>query len=133
MTPQRRILLVSANRHREPYPVYPLGLSYLKSYLRRRMPHYEVLLFDCNLGGVAQLEEFIRREQPDVVGVSLRNVDGANSLREGNFLPGYLEITQAVRRASQAPLLIGGIVLLVCAAALGLYLAAAVLLVLAVR
>ena len=72
------------------------------------MPHYEVLLFDCNLGGVAQLEEFIRREQPDVVGVSLRNVDGANSLREGNFLPGYLEITQAVRRASQAPLLIGG-------------------------
>ena len=32
-----------------------------------------------------------------------------------------------------APLLIGGIVLLVCAAALGLYLAAAVLLVLAVR
>ena len=108
MTPQRRILLVSANRHREPYPVYPLGLSYLKSYLRRRMPHYEVLLFDCNLGSVAQLEEFIRREQPDMVGVSLRNVDGANSLREGNFLPGYLEITQAVRRASQAPLLIGG-------------------------
>ena len=43
-----------------------------------------------------------------MVGVSLRNVDGANSLREGNFLPGYLEITQAVRRASQAPLLIGG-------------------------
>ena len=108
MTPQRRILLVSANRHREPYPVYPLGLSYLKSYLRRRMPHYEVLLFDCNLGSVAQLEEFIRREQPDMVGVSLRNVDGANSLREGYFLPGYLEITQAVRRASQAPLLIGG-------------------------
>ena len=62
MTPQRRILLVSANRHREPYPVYPLGLSYLKSYLRRRMPHYEVLLFDCNLGSVAQLEELIRRE-----------------------------------------------------------------------
>lgn len=108
MTPQRRILLVSANRHREPYPVYPLGLSYLKSYLRRRMPHYEVLLFDCNLGSVAQLEELIRRERPDVVGVSLRNVDGANSLREGNFLAGYLEITQAVRRAGTAPLLIGG-------------------------
>lgn len=108
MTSQRRILLVSANRHREPYPVYPLGLSYLKSYLRRRMPRYEVLLFDCNQRSVIQLEEFIRREQPDVVGVSLRNVDGANSLREGNFLPGYLEITQAVRRASQAPLLIGG-------------------------
>ena len=36
------ILLVSANRYKEPYPVYPLGISYLKSYLRQRLPQNKV-------------------------------------------------------------------------------------------
>ena len=104
----RRILLVSANRHREPYPVYPLGISYLKSYLRRRLPDYEIVLFDCNLGTDEQLETFIRRMQPRYVGLSFRNVDGANSLCEGNFLTGYRAVAEAVRRATTVPLLIGG-------------------------
>ena len=44
-----------------------------------------------------------------------------------------LRCAETLLQRGGAPLLIGGIVLLVCAAALGLYLAAAVLLVLAVR
>lgn len=102
------ILLVSANRHREPYPVYPLGISYLKSYLRRRLPGYEVSVFDCNLGTLEDLESRIQTEQPRYVGVSFRNVDGANSLREGNFMAGYKEVTDAIRRATSCPLIIGG-------------------------
>ena len=104
----RRILLVSTNRHREPYPVYPLGVSCLKGYLRERLPDYEVVLFDCNFGTDEELESAIRRLRPRYVGLSFRNVDGANSLREGNFLAGYRAIAQAVRRATTVPLLIGG-------------------------
>lgn len=104
----RRILLVSTNRHRDPYPVYPLGVSYLKSYLRRRLPDYEVVLYDCNLGSDEQLETLIGALQPRYVGLSFRNVDGANSLREGNFLAGYRAIARTVRRATSVPLLIGG-------------------------
>lgn len=108
MNGPQRILLVSANRYKEPYPVYPLGISYLKSYLLKRLPDCEVLLFDCNLGGIDALEAAIRRADPLCVGVSFRNVDGANSLREGNFLTEYREVTEAVRRATTAPLVIGG-------------------------
>ena len=31
----KQILLISANRFCDPYPVYPLGLSYHKTYLLR--------------------------------------------------------------------------------------------------
>ena len=58
------ILLVSANRYKEPYPVYPLGISYLKSYLRQRLPQYKVLVFDCNLGSMEDLSELIVHDQP---------------------------------------------------------------------
>ncbi len=48
-------------------------------------------------------------------------------------LAGGIALLVLRKKRGGAPLLIGGIALLVCAAALGLYLAAAVLLVLAVR
>ena len=108
MNPRRCILLVSANRFKEPYPVYPLGISYLKSALRRRLPDYEVLLFDCNLASLDDLATLIRTRAPRYVGVSFRNVDGANSLREGNFMSGYREVTETIRRATSVPLFIGG-------------------------
>ncbi|MFQ7386717.1 MAG: hypothetical protein ACLRM8_02580 [Alistipes sp.] len=78
------ILLVSANRHTSPYPVYPLGLSYLKTYLERTINGIRVDIADCNLLSDAQLAERIRTLHP-LHRVSLRNVDGANSLDRRGF------------------------------------------------
>ncbi|MFQ8596092.1 MAG: B12-binding domain-containing radical SAM protein [Alistipes onderdonkii] len=58
------ILLVSANRHTSPYPVYPLGLSYLKTYLERTINGIRVDIADCNLLSDAQLAERIRTLAP---------------------------------------------------------------------
>lgn len=102
------ILLVSANRYKEPYPVYPLGISYLKSYLRQRLPQYKVLVFDCNLGSMEDLSELIVHDQPRYVGISFRNADDVNSLRDNNFLTGYRQVVDTVRRATSVPLIIGG-------------------------
>ena len=102
------ILLVSANRYKEPYPVYPLGISYLKSYLRQRLPQYKVLVFDCNLGSMEDLSELIVHDQPRYVGISFRNADDVNSLRDNNVLTGYRQVVDTVRRATSVPLIIGG-------------------------
>ena len=102
------ILLVSANRYKEPYPVYPLGISYLKSYLRQRLPQYKVLVFDCNLGTRDDLSTLIAQEQPRYVGIAFRNADDVNSLRDNNFLTGYRQVVDTVREATQVPLIIGG-------------------------
>ena len=81
------ILLVSANRHTLPYPVYPLGLSYLKTYLERTISGIRVDMADCNLLTDGQLAERIRMLAPRYIGLSLRNVDGANSLDRGVSCP----------------------------------------------
>lgn len=102
------ILLVSANRHTSPYPVYPLGLSYLKTYLERTINGIRVDIADCNLLSDAQLAERIRTLAPRYIGLSLRNVDGANSLDRRGFLPQYKALADVIRTASDAPLIIGG-------------------------
>ena len=92
------ILLVSANRHTSPYPVYPLGLSYLKTYLERTISGIRVDIADCNLLSDAQLAERIRTLAPRYIGLSLRNVDGANSLDRRGFLPQYKALADVIAR-----------------------------------
>ena len=94
------ILLVSANRHTSPYPVYPLGLSYLKTYLERTISGIRVDMADCNLLTDGQLAERIRMLAPRYIGLSLRNVDGANSLDRRGFLPQY----RALASSTKSPL-----------------------------
>ena len=102
------ILLISANRHTSPYPVYPLGISYLKTYLERTISGIRVDTADCNLLTDEELAERIRTLAPRYIGVSLRNVDGANSLDRRGFLPEYKALIDVIRAASDAPLIIGG-------------------------
>jgi len=103
-----KLLLVSANRLADPYPVYPIGISYLQTYLKRFLPEFIIELFDINLKSVADLASILEREQPDYIGVSLRNIDGANSLDRTSFIPGYSEIIDTIRAHSKAVVIIGG-------------------------
>jgi len=103
-----KILLISANRYTNPYPVYPIGVSYLKTYIQKNLPHYQVNVFDFNIGNYASLIEALKEHQPNYIGISLRNIDGANSFDRSSFISGYKEIVETVRANSQAPVIIGG-------------------------
>ncbi len=103
-----RIALISANRHCEPYPVYPIGTAYLKSYLMQHIEGVEVDVVDMNLTSNEELRSYLEVSRPDYIGVSIRNVDGANSLDRRGFLPDYKAIIAVIRAASSAPLIIGG-------------------------
>lgn len=104
----RTILLVSANRHADPYPVYPIGLSYLQGYLERHLNGFSIEIFDCNDGDNSDLADCVKRLKPAYVGISLRNVDGANSLDRSSFIYGYKEIVDLLRRHTPSPVIIGG-------------------------
>lgn len=108
MTPAKTVLLISANRHCDPYPVYPLGVSYLATALKNSLDGFEILVFDINLSTVDELSALIRERKPDYIGLSLRNADGANSLEDNDFMAGYRELAKIVRANSKAPLIIGG-------------------------
>jgi len=47
-----KIILVSANRFTSPYPVYPLGIAYIKAYLNETMPSLKVEIFDFMTGSL---------------------------------------------------------------------------------
>jgi radical SAM superfamily enzyme YgiQ (UPF0313 family) len=104
----KKILIISANQHRAPYPIYPIGLSYLSTYLKKELAGYDVLTFDMNFGTLEELGVLIDAQRPDYIGLSLRNIDGANSFDKTSFVPGYESIMKQIRLHSKCPLIIGG-------------------------
>ena len=104
----KKILLVSANQLCDPYPIYPIGISYLATYLRKHLPSVETLIWDVNLHSTEMLENLLNTKKPDYIGVSIRNIDGANSLDHTSFIPDYERITTIIKNHSKAPLILGG-------------------------
>lgn len=102
------MLFVSANRYTNPYPVYPLGISYLNTFLRERLPDYQIRICDFNICTPGTFRELLLEFEPDYIGLSLRNVDDVNFYSQESFISGYKVITDIVRETTNAPLIIGG-------------------------
>ncbi len=105
---QRKLLFVSANQYANPYPVYPLGISYITTYLQERLPDFIIRIFDFNLNNHDEFQSFLKDFSPDYIGLSLRNVDDVNFYSKESFISGYKVIVDIIRRNSGAPLIIGG-------------------------
>ena len=103
-----RVLLVSANREQFPEPVFPLGAAYVASALLREGS--QVRVFDAGVTPfpLRSLRRALERFSPDLVGLSLRNVDNAAYPRSRCYLPGYVQIACEVRASSRASLVLGG-------------------------
>ncbi len=101
-----KILLVSANTLKEPYPVYPIGLDHVAASIHAR---HRVHIEDLNvLPDSGSLAERIRLFMPDLIGISLRNIDNTDTTDPIGFIDGYRQIVRGVRQASQAPVVLGG-------------------------
>ena len=104
----KKMILVSANRHKEPYPVYPLGISYLQSFLATNMPCLETYLFDFMTGSTDDYIQFLKKIRPDYVGISLRNIDDVNIYRQESFIEHYKQIINNTREFSESVIITGG-------------------------
>lgn len=101
-----KVLLISANTVIEPYPVYPLGLDYVAAAIPAE---HQVKFLDMNrLAAEGQLSAEIKQFAPDIIGVSLRNIDNTDALNPQSYIPGYRELVRQIRAASQAPVVLGG-------------------------
>jgi len=70
-----KILLIASNTASTPYPIYPLGLSMVAAALRNG--GHEVCQFDFlqNNKSMGALCNAIGESTPDIIGVSIRNID----------------------------------------------------------
>ena len=103
-----RALLVSANQERSPDPVAPLGLCYVATATADA--GHEVAVVDlCFRPDVeAAIAEAVDALRPDVVGISLRNVDNCAFPNTVSYLPHYRRVVDACRAVSEALIVLGG-------------------------
>ena len=94
-----RVLLVNFNTYDQPYPVYPIGLAYIEGALRE--DGHETEIWDMVPPGES-LEAAVRRFQPDFIGISMRNIDNAQSHNPRSFTLDLLACVTQLRAVSAA-------------------------------
>ena len=103
-----RVLLVSANTERINMPTPPLGAAMVASATRRRGHEVELVdLLGADDSAVA-VRDAVADTAPDVIGISIRNIDNQNMAQPDFLLDKAAEVVGACREASPAPLVLGG-------------------------
>ncbi|HPS30146.1 MAG TPA: lipid biosynthesis B12-binding/radical SAM protein, partial [bacterium] len=103
-----KFLLISANTCTEPYPVYPLALTYLSTALRNEFKDMEIVIYDVNIHGGSDLGKFVSELRPDFTGISLRNIDNVNLYNGKNYINDYRELVKTVKNSSNSVVIAGG-------------------------
>ena len=108
-----RILLIATNRHQRlmsrmnARPV-PIGLAYIAAHLDPEQHELKVLDLMFSEDYLGDTERTVKEFEPDMVGISLRNLDNASYMDPQWALPSTKEVIQRVRSVSKATIVCGG-------------------------
>ncbi len=101
-----KVLLISTNTMKEPYPTYPIGLDYV---LNAISPPHLVQCVDMNeLNTAAALVGVLSGFRPDVVGLSIRNVDNVDGACSQSLIGEIAGVIEVIRRNSEGVIVLGG-------------------------
>ncbi|MFO7752210.1 MAG: lipid biosynthesis B12-binding/radical SAM protein [Desulfobacteraceae bacterium] len=103
-----KILLIDSNVATSPYPVYPLGMSMVAGALAKA--GHDVVQFDFLQNGRSfeQLRAEVKRENPGIVGISMRNIDNVNLMNEQRYIGVVKRIVSEVKALTDAKVVLGG-------------------------
>jgi len=103
-----RVLLVSTNRERQPYPVVPNGLACVASALDAagHDVRFLDLCFEHDPVSVAAREA--REFGPAIIGVSIRNIDNSDAIALRHYTPEARTVLDALRAAAPRAKVIAG-------------------------
>lgn len=103
-----RVLLVSANQEKSPDPVAPLGVCYVATAAADAGHEVSVLDLCFREDVEAAVAAAVRDARPEVIGLSLRNVDNCAHPDTVSYLPHYRRVVAACRAAGDAAIVLGG-------------------------
>src|SRR3981081_2033627 len=95
-----RVLLVSTNRERQPYPVVPNGLACVASALDAAGHHIRFLDLCFAANPVASAQSAAAEFKPDIIGVSVRNIDNSDAIALRHYTPEARTVLHALRQAA---------------------------------
>ncbi len=104
-----KILLISANPEIEPYKIMPLGLAYIAAPLEQS--GHDVKIIDPFTEGdyLANVRKSIEHFEPEVIGVSVRNIDNNKTPPNTKFyLDTIRNIVRLCKEISNSKIVLGG-------------------------
>lgn len=103
-----RVLLISANRERQPYPVVPNGLACVASALDAAGHEVRFLDLCFERNPVAATRRAVREFDPQIAGVSVRNIDNSDAIALRHYVPEAKAVFNAIRESAPSTRLIAG-------------------------
>ncbi len=97
-----KVLLISPNVESLPDPVFPIGLAYLAAALKNNGTHCKVLDLCFAQDYDSAIKDALTSFQPDVIALSLRNLDNVSYPNCTSYLPFYRQVVEAIKRQSKA-------------------------------
>ncbi len=103
-----RVLLISANTETLNMPTLPMGLASVAAAARAAGHKVRFLDLMGRIETAALVAAAVADFDPQVIGVSIRNIDDQRSREPQFLLDGAVPVVAACRRASRAPVVLGG-------------------------
>ena len=108
-----RVLLIATNQadrfmDRMVVRPVPIGLAYIAAAVDESRHKLRVLDLMFSDDGAGDVERAVREFNPDLVGLSIRNLDNQSYFNPVSNLPGVRSIVERVRSVSEATVLCGG-------------------------
>ena len=103
-----KILLISVNKESTPYPAAPLGLAYITKALLDKKHSVKLLDLCFVQSDKLAIKESIASFQPDLIGLSVRNIDNVSFLKNKFYLPRVKQLVGYINQLTKVPLVLGG-------------------------
>jgi radical SAM superfamily enzyme YgiQ (UPF0313 family) len=105
-----KVLLINSNRFKHPWPVIPFGLCYVAASLETNGNHRVCFLDLCFSSDCEQdIKNSIRNFVPDVIGISIRNIDDTGGYNVHFLLEDVKnDVIDYCKREFNGPIVIGG-------------------------
>jgi radical SAM superfamily enzyme YgiQ (UPF0313 family) len=103
-----KVLLISANTEKINMPTLPMGLACVAAAARRSGHVIQFLDLMAQADVTAALETAVRAFDPQVIGVSIRNIDDQVSTGPAFLLDRAKPVVDTCKRLSDAPVVLGG-------------------------
>ncbi len=102
------VLIISTNRSAHPMPVMPMGSCIVAEAAERAGHTVRLLDLMFEKDPVSAAESGLRVLKPDIIGLSVRNIDNNDMRDTVFFINDLLPLVTAIRMATDAPIVLGG-------------------------